>query len=74
MKPGDLVRISPPTIDTPLQPNYYLRSVRGKTGLIVGFPVEQREFHPRYRLWDVMVDGKMMRIQGMNLEVIDETR
>jgi hypothetical protein len=64
MRPGDLVRIVSP----------YLQSFHGKVGLIAGFPDEQDWFDSEYRLWDVMVDGKMMRIQGMNLEVISETR
>jgi len=57
-----------------MKPGDLVRTVRGKTGLIVGFPDEQRKFHPHYRLWDVMVDGNMKRIQGMNLEVTSEAR
>jgi hypothetical protein len=74
MKTGDLVRISLPAIDTPTQPNYYLRSVQDKTGLIIGFPVEQERFHPYYRLWNVMIDGDVKMVQGMNLVVISEAR
>ena len=64
MKPGDLVRISSPR----------LLSAHGRLGLIVGFSDEQEWFGSHYRLWHVMVDGNMKRIQGMNLEVISETR
>lgn len=71
MKPGDLVMISPPTIET--YGTRWIESQRGKTGLIVGFTHEQEQFAPCYRLWDVLLDGKVKSIQGMNLVVIDET-
>ena len=72
MKPGDLVMISPPEIIT--DRTRWIELFRGKTGLIVGFTPEQAQFHPYYRLWDVLLDGKVKSIQGMNLVVIDEER
>lgn len=70
MKPGDLVMINPPTIETDRK--RWIELLRGKTGLIVGFTPEQEQFAPYYRLWDVLMDGKVKSIQGMNLVVIDE--
>jgi hypothetical protein len=51
-----------------------LVSFLGKIGLVVGCKIEQTKFHPYYRLWEVLIDGKVKRIQGMGLKVIDENR
>lgn len=72
MKPGDLVMISPPAIET--YRTRWIESQRGKMVLIVGFALEQEQFAPYYRLWDVLLDGKVTGVQGMNLVVIDEER
>ena len=49
-----------------------LVSFLGKIGLVVGCKIEQTRFHPYYRLWEVLIDGRVKSIQGMNLKVIDE--
>jgi len=72
MKPGDLVMINPPTIET--YRTRWIESQRGKTGLIVGFTPAQGQFAPYYRLWEVLLDGKVTSFQGKMLVVIDETR
>lgn len=49
-----------------------LISFRRKTGLVIGCKIEQTRFHPYYRLWEVLIDGKVKNIQGISLKVIDE--
>lgn len=71
MKPGDLVMFSPPTIET--NQARLIDRYCGKLCLIFGFAHEQQRFHHYYRLWDVLIDGSVRRIQGMNLVVINET-
>jgi intein/homing endonuclease len=51
-----------------------LVSFLGKIGLVVGFKIEQTRVHPYYRFWEVLIDGKVKNIEGMNLKVIDENR
>jgi hypothetical protein len=63
MKPGDFA----------MKPGD-LVSFLGKIGLVVGFKIEQTRVHPYYRFWEVLIDGKVKNIQGMNLRVIDENR
>jgi hypothetical protein len=70
VKPGDLA-MKPG--DLSMKPGD-LVSFLGKIGLVVGCKIEQTEIHPYYRLWKVLIDGRMKSIQGMNLKVIDENR
>jgi hypothetical protein len=35
--------------------------------MIIGYTEEHERFHPYYRLWKVLLEGKTVRIQGMNL-------
>ena len=51
-----------------------LVSFLGKTGLVIGYKIEQTRFHPYYRLWEVLIDGRAKTIQGMDLKVINENR
>jgi len=51
-----------------------LVSFLGKIGLVVGCKIEQTGVHPYYRLWKVLIDGKVKSIQGIGLKVIDENR
>ena len=49
-----------------------LVSFLGKIGLVVGCKIEQTRFHPYYRLWEVLIDGRVKTIQGMDLKVMNE--
>lgn len=59
MKPGDLVQVA------------CNGKFRGKIGMIVGYSEGHERFHPYYRLWEVLLGGRSVTIQGMNLVVID---
>jgi ribosomal protein L24 len=55
VKPGDLVQV------------VCNGQFRGKIGMIIGYTEEHERFHPYYRLWKVLLEGKTVTIQGMNL-------
>ena len=72
MKEGDLVQINPAGGGEV----YALRRAQKhfmKIGVIVSFTERQREIHPDFRLWQVMVEGKVIELQGMDLVVLSET-
>jgi hypothetical protein len=72
MKPGDLVRIKLKEFATKAHPLY------GITGIII------RSYDPEiklkipvipddYQLWNVMIGGEIICVQGIDLDVLDET-
>ena len=68
MKPGDLVRIKLKEFATKAHPLY------GVPGIIVGAhdPEIKLKLPDDYQLWDVMIDGEITCVQGLDLETIDE--
>lgn len=50
-----------------------LVSFLGKTGLVIGCKIEQTKFHPYYRLWEVLIGGRVKTILGIGLKVMNET-
>lgn len=73
MKPGDLVQIRRPS-DHPFNSPTHLSNHQGKMGLILSFRQGHEDIHPYYRVWKIMVEGKIVETQGMDLVVINESR
>jgi hypothetical protein len=73
MKPGDLVRIKLKEFATKAHPLY------GIPGIIIGshdpeIKLKIPDIPDGYQLWNVMIGGEIICVQGIDLDVLDETR
>jgi hypothetical protein len=67
MKPGDLVRLKLDEFESADHPYYNVPGVvlRIPEGTIQNIPEE-------YRLWEVLLDNEITRIQGLDLELLSD--
>lgn len=69
MKPGDLVRIKLDEFESTNHPYYDV------PGIVLGIPEGTiRNLPEEYRLWEVLIGDEVTRIQGVDLEILKESR